>query len=47
MARRSSRCARHTSQPSSGSVRRSAGSRLTGDVARWIEDAAAEVSPPG
>jgi len=28
-------------------VRRSAGSRLTGDVARWIEDAAAEVSSPG
>jgi DNA-binding transcriptional LysR family regulator len=28
-------------------VRRSAGSKLTGDVARWIEDAAAEVSPPG
>jgi DNA-binding transcriptional LysR family regulator len=28
-------------------VRRSAGSKLTGDVARWIEDAAAEVSSPG
>jgi len=31
----------------SPAVRRSAGSRLTGDVARWIEDAAAEVSSPG
>jgi DNA-binding transcriptional LysR family regulator len=28
-------------------VRRSTGSKLTGDVARWIEDAAAEISPPG
>ncbi len=28
-------------------VRRTAGSKLTGDVARWIEDAAAAVSSPG
>jgi len=28
-------------------VRRSAGAKLTGDVARWIEDAAAAISPPG
>jgi molybdenum-dependent DNA-binding transcriptional regulator ModE len=27
--------------------RQRAGSRLTGDVARWIEDAAAAVSSPG